>query len=151
MMSSSYSPFSRQNVICEDVSFGVVNHGAAELRVFVTAFIVTVPDFRLELVNGSLKGGHGTIEWILSGTDVGLFRTGRRFSVRRAAVIEVHGKLIFRNSDYYHLATVSGSLGCYRQGYDLSRWGLLSDSARSRQSTQTPVRARAATRRRHRK
>jgi steroid delta-isomerase-like uncharacterized protein len=104
------------DVMYEDVPSGVVNHGAVELRAFATAFIAGLPDFRLELVNASLKGGHGTIEWILSGTDVGLFRTGRRFSVRGASVIEVHGKLIFRNSDYYDLATIFRQIGLLPQG-----------------------------------
>ncbi len=104
------------DVIYEDVPFGVVNHGAAELRAFASGFIAAVPDFRLELVNSSLKGGHGTIEWILSGTDVGLYKTGRRFSVRGVAVIEVEGQQISRNSDYYDLATVQRQLGLLPPG-----------------------------------
>jgi steroid delta-isomerase-like uncharacterized protein len=104
------------DVLYEDVAFGVVNHGAAELRAFANGVFAAVPDFRLDLVNASLKGGHGTIEWVLTGTDVGLYRTGRRFSVRGVSVIDVHGQSIFRNSDYYDLATVQRQLGLLPPG-----------------------------------
>jgi hypothetical protein len=77
------------DVLYEDVAFGVVNHGAEELRAFATGEFAANPDFRLERVNASLKGGHATIEWVLTGTDVGLYRTGRRFSVRGVSVIDV--------------------------------------------------------------
>jgi steroid delta-isomerase-like uncharacterized protein len=62
-----------EDVLYEDVAFGVVTHGPEELRAFAVSIFAAVPDFRLELVNSSVKGGHGTIEWGLSGTDVGLF------------------------------------------------------------------------------
>jgi len=104
------------DVFYEDVPFGVVNHGAVEFRAFALGFITAVPDVRLELVKSSLKGGHGTIEWVLSGTDVGLYKTGRRFSVRGVTVIEVEGELISRNSDYYDLATIQRQLGLLPSG-----------------------------------
>ena len=104
------------DVLYEDVPLGVVNQGAEELGAFATGVFAAVPDLRLDLVNASLKGGHGTIEWIFSGTDVGLYRTGRRFSVRGASVIDVHGQSIARNSDYYDLATLQRQLGLLPPG-----------------------------------
>jgi hypothetical protein len=48
---------------------------------------------------------------VFTGTDVGLYKTGKRFAVRGVAVIEVHGRLISRNSDYYDFAKVLRQLG----------------------------------------
>ena len=105
-----------EDVVYEDVAFGVVNHGAAELRAFAAANFAAVPDFRVELVESSVKGGRGTIEWMLSGTDVGLFKTGKRFSVRGVAVIELDGHRISRNSDFFDLATVLRQVGVLPSG-----------------------------------
>jgi steroid delta-isomerase-like uncharacterized protein len=104
------------DVLYEDVPLGVVNRGAEELRAFAAGAFAAVPDIRFDLVNASLKGGHGTIEVVFSGTDVGLYGTGRRFSVRGATVIDVHGQIIARNSDYYDLATIQRQLGLLPPG-----------------------------------
>jgi steroid delta-isomerase-like uncharacterized protein len=100
----------------EDVPFGLVNHGAAEIHAFAQFFFTVVPDLHVDLVNSDLKGGHGTIEWVFSGTDVGLYNTGNTFSVRGATVIDVHGTKITRNSDYYDLATILRDLGLLPPG-----------------------------------
>jgi len=104
------------DVVYEDLPFGVRNHGSAELRAFAVGIFTAVPDLRLDLLNRSLKGRHGTIEWVFSGTDIGLHKTQRRFSVRGVSVIEVHGQLISRNSDYYDLATILRQLGLLPAG-----------------------------------
>jgi ketosteroid isomerase-like protein len=52
-----------------------------------------------------LSDGHGSIEWDGSGTDVGVYNTGKRFSVRGVSVIEVRDGKISRSVDYYDLAT----------------------------------------------
>jgi steroid delta-isomerase-like uncharacterized protein len=104
------------DVVYEDLPFGVRNHGSAELRAFAVGIFTAVPDLRLDLLNSSLKGRHGTIEWVFSGTDIGLHKTQRRFSVRGVSVIEVHGQLISRNSDYYDLATILRQLGLLPAG-----------------------------------
>jgi steroid delta-isomerase-like uncharacterized protein len=104
------------DVFYEDLSFGVRNHGSAQLRAFAVAIFTAVPDVRFELLNSSLRGRHGTIEWVFSGTDIGLYKTHRRFSGRGVSVIEVHGQLISRNSDYYDLATILRQLGLLPPG-----------------------------------
>jgi len=100
----------------EDVPFGVVNQGSAQIRAFAQFFFTVVPDLKVDLINSDLKGGHGTIEWVFSGTDVGLYKTGKQFSVRGVTVIDVHGTKISRNSDYYDLATILRDLGLLPPG-----------------------------------
>ena len=95
----------------EDVTFGLVNHGRADLVKFVQFFFGAVPDLHLQCVNTAVHGGHGFIEWVFSGTDVGVFKTGKRFSVRGASVIDVRGGRIARDSDYYDAATIMREVG----------------------------------------
>jgi steroid delta-isomerase-like uncharacterized protein len=94
------------DVFYEDVPFGLVNHGSAELAKFVQSFFTAVPDIHVQCVNTAVHGGHGFIEWVFGGTDVGLFKTGKPFSVRGASVIDVRGGRISRESDYYDAATI---------------------------------------------
>jgi steroid delta-isomerase-like uncharacterized protein len=103
----------------EDVPSGSENHGIAEISAFAEFFFTAVPDLKVELVDNfppALKGGHGTIEWIYSGTDVELYQTGNQFAVRGVSVIDVEGEKISRNSDYYDLATILRQLGLLPPG-----------------------------------
>jgi steroid delta-isomerase-like uncharacterized protein len=99
------------DVLYEDVAFSEVNHGSGELRKFAAAFLDAVPDLRMELMNSSLENGHGTIEWRLSGTDKGIYKTGKKFSVRGASIIDVRGGKIFRNLDFYDSAEIMRQVG----------------------------------------
>jgi steroid delta-isomerase-like uncharacterized protein len=105
-----------EDALYEDLAFGLVNHGVGEIRAFAESFFKVVPDLQIQLVNSSIKGGHGTIEWIFSGTDQGIYKTGKKFSVRGATVIEVQGTKISRNSDYYDLATMLRQFGLLPPG-----------------------------------
>jgi steroid delta-isomerase-like uncharacterized protein len=105
-----------RDALYEDVSFGSVNRGPDEIRAFAESFFAVVPDLRVTLVNSSLDERHGTIEWVFSGTDRGLYRTGRTFSVRGVAVLDVRGSKISRNSDYFDLATIQRQLGLLPAG-----------------------------------
>ena len=53
--------------------------GNAELRKFFLSEMEGVPDLELKLQGANLQGGHGTIEWIFSGTDKGVYKTERSF------------------------------------------------------------------------
>src|SRR5580765_3619329 len=66
--------FFTEDVVYEDVAFGAVNHGSSELRKFAAGFIEAVPDLKLEVVSSSVHHGHGVVEWLLSGTDKGLYK-----------------------------------------------------------------------------
>jgi steroid delta-isomerase-like uncharacterized protein len=100
-----------RDALYEDLPFNVVNHGTAEIRAFAQFFFTAVPDLRVDHVTIHVRGGHGTIEWVFSGTDRGVFGTGKRFAVRGVTVIDVRGDKISRNSDYYDLATILRQLG----------------------------------------
>jgi steroid delta-isomerase-like uncharacterized protein len=99
------------DALYEDVAFSEVNHGSGELRKFAAAFLEAVPDLRMELINSSLENGHGTIEWRLSGTDKGIYKTGKKFSVRGASIIDVRGGKISRNLDFYDSAEIMRQVG----------------------------------------
>jgi len=99
------------DVLYEEVTFGAANHGSAELRKFAVSIFDAVPDAKFELVNSSADRAHGSIEWIFSGTDHGLYKTGKRFSVRGVSVIDLRGGRISRNLDYYDAASIMRQVG----------------------------------------
>jgi steroid delta-isomerase-like uncharacterized protein len=99
------------DVVYEDVTFGAVNHGSADLRKFAASIFEAVPDVRFELVNSTVNKGHGTIEWVFTGTDKGLYKTGKRFSVRGVSVIDLRGGRISRNLDFYDAASIMKQVG----------------------------------------
>jgi len=105
------APVFTNDVLYEDVTFGAVNHGSAELRKFATSIFQAVPDVKFDLVNSSINGGHGTIEWVFTGTDKGLYKTGKRFSVRGVSVIDLRGDKISRNLDFYDAASIMRQVG----------------------------------------
>jgi len=98
-------------VYYEDVAFGEVSHGTAELRKFATDEWAGVSDLQLKVVRASVHGGHGTIEWTFSGTDKGVFNTGKKFTVRGVSVVDVRGGKISRCLDYYDAATIMKQVG----------------------------------------
>jgi steroid delta-isomerase-like uncharacterized protein len=97
-----------KDIVYEDVTFGVVFHGIDELKGFAKNTFVTFPQFTFTLVNSSCSGQQGVIEWGLNGLDgpIGLCGTGKTFTVRGVAVIELRGNKISRNVDFWDLATV---------------------------------------------
>jgi len=98
-------------VLYEDVTFGAVNHGSADLRKFANFFFEAVPDMYFEVVKSSVKGEHGIIEWVFSGTDKGVYKTGKKFRVRGVSILDLtHGK-IARNLDFYDSATIMRQVG----------------------------------------
>ena len=99
------------DVMYEDVPFGAVNHGSAELRKFAASEFEGSPDLHVELASSSIAGEHGSIEWTFSGTDVGIFKTSKKFSVRGVSIVTVKNGKISRNVDYYDVATVMKQLG----------------------------------------
>jgi steroid delta-isomerase-like uncharacterized protein len=102
--------------VYEDVTFGVVNHGQAELRAFAEGAFAAIPDFKFELTTRFVAGTWGSMEWVMSGTHQGDFpgmpATGKRFSsVRGATVVELQGAKIRRCSDYWDAATFMRQVG----------------------------------------
>jgi steroid delta-isomerase-like uncharacterized protein len=104
-------PLFTDDVFYEDVAFGEASHGKAEVRKFILSEIEGVPDLELKLVRSDIHNGHGTIEWTFSGTDKGVFNTGKKFSVRGVSVIEMRSGKISRNLDFYDAATIMREVG----------------------------------------
>jgi hypothetical protein len=74
---AAFSP----DVLFEDLTFSVSNYGCGELRKFAPSIFDAVPDAKFDLVDSSAYRSHGSIDWTFSGTDRGLYKTGKRFSV----------------------------------------------------------------------
>jgi steroid delta-isomerase-like uncharacterized protein len=110
-----FAPLFTDGALYEDVTFGEVNRGSGELRKFAAAFFDAVPDMRMELIGSSVENGHGTIEWRLSGTDKGVYKTGKKFSIRGASIIDVRGGKISRNLDFYDSAGIMRQVGLLPQ------------------------------------
>ncbi len=103
--------FYTDDVIYEDVAFGLKAHGHAELRKMAADFFASVPDLKLEVVSNASMGNRGSVEWVFSGTDVGLYKTGKKFSVRGASVYELRGGKFSSNRDYYDSASIMRQVG----------------------------------------
>ncbi len=104
-------PVFTDDVFYEDVAFGEVSHGSAELRKFAASEFEGVPDLEVKLLRANIQGGHGTIEWVFSGTDKGVFNTGKKFSVRGVSVIDVRDGKISRSIDFYDSGTIMRQVG----------------------------------------
>jgi steroid delta-isomerase-like uncharacterized protein len=104
-------PLFTDDIVYEDVAFGEVSHGSAELRKFFLSEIEGVPDLELKLERASIRGDHGTIEWTFSGTDKGVYKTGKKFSVRGVSAIDLRDGKISRNLDFYDSATIMRQVG----------------------------------------
>ena len=103
------------DVVYEDVTFGVVNHGKQQLGAFIDGFFPAFPDITFELKSGFVAGAWAGMEWLMAGTHKGdlpgMPATGKRCSVRGATVLELEAGKIKRNSDYWDLATMQKQLG----------------------------------------
>ena len=99
------------DVIYEDVAFGLIARGHAEMRKMAADFFAGVPDLKLEVVSNTSMGNRGSVEWVFSGTDVGLYKTGKKFSVRGASVYELRGGKFSSNRDYYDSASIMRQVG----------------------------------------
>jgi steroid delta-isomerase-like uncharacterized protein len=104
-------PLFTDDIFYEDVAFGEVSHGQAEVRKFFLSELEGVPDLELKLMRADIHGSHGTIEWMFQGTDKDVFKTGKKFSVRGVSVIDMRDGKIFRNVDFYDVATVMRQVG----------------------------------------
>lgn len=104
-------PVFTDDVFYEDVAFGEVSHGRAEFRKFAVEEFEGVPDLELKLVRAAIHNGHGTIEWNFSGTDKGVYKTGKKFTVRGVSVIDVRDGKISRSLDFYDTGTIMRQVG----------------------------------------
>lgn len=104
-----------EDCVAEDVAFGIVMRGKKELRAFADGFFASIPDFKIELTTGFLAGTLAGMEYVMSGTHKGDFpgmpTTGKRFSVRGVAILELQAGYIGRESIYWDAASVMRQVG----------------------------------------
>ena len=100
-----------EDIVYEDVAASHISRGRAEVRKWVAGAFADIENFKLEVVSSSFHNGRGVVEWVWSGTDKGLLKTGKNFSVRGVSVIEVRGGKISRYKEFYDFATVMRQLG----------------------------------------
>ena len=104
-----------EDLLYEDVTMGVTNRSAAELRAFGEGFFSGFPDVTFELRSSFANGTSGSAEWVMRGTHKGdlpgMPATGKHVDVRGASVLEFAGDKIRRCSDYWDMATFLRQLG----------------------------------------
>jgi steroid delta-isomerase-like uncharacterized protein len=99
------------DVSLEDVPSGITYHGKTELRAFVEKTLSMAPDFQVEVIGSFICNGRGVAQTLWSGTERGLFGTGKKFSVRAASVFELRDGRMSRNTDYWDFATFMRQAG----------------------------------------
>ncbi|MFZ0481156.1 MAG: nuclear transport factor 2 family protein [Terriglobales bacterium] len=104
-------PLFSDDILYEDVAYGEISHGQAEVRKFAADEFEAVPDLELKLLRASFSNNHATIEWSFSGTDKGIYKTGKKFTVRGVSVIDLRGGKIVRNLDFYDSAAIMRQVG----------------------------------------
>lgn len=104
-------PLFTDDIFYEDVAYAEVSHNQAEMRKFAAEEFEGVPDLELKLVRAEIHDGHGTIEWSFTGTDKGVYKTGKKFTVRGVSVVDVRDGKISRCLDYYDSAIVMRQVG----------------------------------------
>ena len=104
------------DVVYEDVPFGEAARGHDAMRKFATDFFASVPDVKIEVVNSFVENGRGHLEWVFSGTDKGLFNSGKLFSIHGASIFEMRGDKIVHNKDYYDTASIMKQVGALKNG-----------------------------------
>jgi steroid delta-isomerase-like uncharacterized protein len=90
-----------------------VAKGRDELLAFASGFFYAFPNSRFESGQSACQGQQGFFEWTWIAKDgrvedgrPGFCGTGKSFTVRGVAVIEIQGNRISRNSDFWDLATM---------------------------------------------
>ena len=103
-----------EDIVYEDVPTGAVLDGAEAFQAFAQGFFDAFPDSRFELGQSACQGQQGFFEWTWIAKDgrvgmdprPGFCGTGKPFTVRSVAFIEIQGNRISRDADFWDLATV---------------------------------------------
>jgi steroid delta-isomerase-like uncharacterized protein len=108
---AKWATYFTPDIYYEDVTFAEISRGLEEGKKFAGEFFEAVPDLELELEGSSIEGNHGSIQWVLSGTDKGVYKSGKKFKVRGVSIITVKNGKISRSLDYYDAATIMKQVG----------------------------------------
>jgi steroid delta-isomerase-like uncharacterized protein len=97
--------------IYQDVPFGTTSRGSAALRNYAKSYFDAVPDMKTVVTGSALAGGRGYIEWTFSGTDVGIYKTNKPFSISGVSIIATRAGKITSDRDHYDLAGLMKQVG----------------------------------------
>jgi len=100
-----------EDIVYEDVPAGHISRGCNEVRKWAEGAFAVIENFKFEIVSSFSQNGRGVTEWVWSGTDKGLFKTGKNFSVRGVSVFEVRKGKISRYKEFYDVATIMRQVG----------------------------------------
>ena len=102
------------DIVFEDVTFGVVMKGKDGFKQIYPTFITAAPDFKLELKAWVTDDNSFAIEMVYSGTQKGDFpglpATGKHFSIRMCSFGEFENGKIKGRRDYWDLVTLRKQL-----------------------------------------
>ena len=104
------------DAVYEDVTAGHISRGKDDVRKWAAGGFTGIADFKMEVVNSFFHSGRGVVEWVWSGTDIELFRTGKKFSVRGVSVIEIRKGKIIACKDFYDFSAAMKQLGVLPAG-----------------------------------
>jgi steroid delta-isomerase-like uncharacterized protein len=105
-----------EDAVYEDVPFGMVITGHAELRKLFESNFTTFGDFSVSDVTAFHTDTQGVVRWTMGGKQIGelpggLAPKGKTFSSRGVSVIELRDGRIARNSDYWDTLSLLKQLG----------------------------------------
>jgi steroid delta-isomerase-like uncharacterized protein len=108
--------FFTDDAVYDCIPMGKVSHGKKEIKDFFSDTFTSFPDFKLEPKSGFMAGDQGASEWVMSGTFAqstipGMPATGKKFSVRGAAITEFKGGKVSRHTNYWNLASFLQQVG----------------------------------------
>jgi len=99
------------DALYEDVAAAHVTRGRDGVRKWAAGAFRDIENFKIKVVSTFVHDGHAAAEWVWSGRDSGLFKTGKEFSVRGVSVIEIRNGKISSYREYYDFLTVMKQLG----------------------------------------
>ena len=107
-------PLLTDDIVIEDVTFGVVMKGKDDIKKIYPTLFTAAPDFKLEPKAWVTDDKSFAMEIVYSGTQKGDFpglpATGKRFSVRTCSFGEFENGKIKGRRDYWDLVTLREQL-----------------------------------------
>ncbi len=58
-----------------------------------------------------MEDSHGYAEWVMTGTDVGMFKINKHFQVRGVSIMQGSPEKLTHQTDYWDMATLMKQLG----------------------------------------
>ncbi len=82
---------------------------------YVKACYDAIPDFTLEVTSVFASGDWVAFEWVMTGTQSVVTAdfpgTGKGFKMRGSSIVQLKGGKIYRNADYWDMATFLRQIG----------------------------------------